>query len=85
MFGPDHPYGKPAEGYPADGQGLTLDDVKAFHASGFGPKGTTLIVTGDVDPDARDANAGADAGPLAAATTPAHGSRPASRSSRRRA
>ena len=52
MFGPDHPYGKPAEGYPETVKALTLDDVRAFHASGFGPKGATLIVTGDVDPDA---------------------------------
>jgi len=52
MFRPDHPYGKPAEGYPGTVKRLTLDDVRAFHASGFGPKGARLIVTGDVDPDA---------------------------------
>lgn len=52
MHGPDHPYGKPASGYTETVKGLTLDDVRAFHASGFGPKGTNLIVTGDVDPDA---------------------------------
>ena len=52
MFGPDHAYGKPSEGFPETVKHLTLDDVRAFHASGSGPKGTTLIVTGDVDPDA---------------------------------
>jgi len=52
MHGPDHPYGKPAAGYPDTVKDLTLDDVRAFHAAGFGPKGANLIVTGDVDPDA---------------------------------
>ena len=52
MYNPDHPYGKPAEGYPETVKRLTLEEVRAFHARGFGPKGATLIVTGDVDPDA---------------------------------
>ncbi|MGC8640816.1 MAG: M16 family metallopeptidase [Isosphaeraceae bacterium] len=51
MFGADHPYGKPAEGYPETVKQLTLDDVKSFHSRGIGPGGTSLIITGDVDPD----------------------------------
>jgi zinc protease len=52
MFGPDHAYGKPAQGYTKTVQSLTLDEVRAFHSMGFGPKAASLIVTGDVDPDA---------------------------------
>jgi zinc protease len=52
MFGPSHPYGKPSDGYPETVKALTLDDVRAFHHGGIGPNGMTLIVTGDVDPDA---------------------------------
>src|SRR5208337_4806940 len=52
MYNPEHPYGKPAEGYPETVKRLTLGEVRAFHSRGFGPKGATLIVTGDVDPDA---------------------------------
>ncbi len=51
MYNRDHPYGKPAQGYPETVKKLTLEDVRGFHAHGFGPRGTTLIVTGDVDPD----------------------------------
>jgi zinc protease len=51
MFGPDHPYGKPSEGYTETVRRLSLDDVRAFHAREFGPKGATVIVTGDVDLD----------------------------------
>ncbi len=52
MFGPGHPYGKPAQGYPETVKALTLDDVRTFHKAALGPKGATLIVTGDVDPEA---------------------------------
>jgi zinc protease len=52
MFGPDHPYGKPAQGYPQSVKSLTLEDVRAFHKAALGPKGATLIIAGDVDPDA---------------------------------
>jgi zinc protease len=51
MFGANHPYGKPAEGYPGTVRTLSLSDVRAMHAGHFGPKGATLIIAGDVDPD----------------------------------
>ena len=52
MFGPDHPYGKPADGDPETVKGLTLEDVKAFHEDHFAADRATLIVVGDVEPDA---------------------------------
>ncbi len=51
MYHRDHPYGKPAQGYPETVKKMTLEDVRGFHAQNFGPKGTTLIVTGDVNVD----------------------------------
>jgi zinc protease len=52
LHGAGHPYGKPSSGYPETVKNLTLDDVRAFHADRFGPRGASLIVTGDVDTDA---------------------------------
>ena len=51
LFGAGHPYGNPADGFPATVKALTLDDVKAFQTAHFGPKGATLIVVGDIEPD----------------------------------
>jgi zinc protease len=52
MFGTDHPYGKPLDGYAESVKQLSLEDVRSFHASGFGPRGAALIVAGDIDPEA---------------------------------
>jgi zinc protease len=52
LYGSDHPYGNPAAGYRATVEGLTLDDVRRFHATHVRPQGATLIVVGDVEPDA---------------------------------
>ncbi len=51
LYGKGHPYANPADGYPETVKALTLDDVKSFQAEHIGPKGSTLIVVGDVDPD----------------------------------
>ena len=51
LYGKGHPYANPADGYAETVKALTLDDVKAFHAEHIGPKGATLIVVGDVEPD----------------------------------
>jgi zinc protease len=51
IYGSDHPYANPADGYAETVKGLTLDDVKSFHAQHIGPKGASLIVVGDVEPD----------------------------------
>ncbi len=51
LYGKGHPYANPADGYAETVKALTLDDVKSFHAEHLGPKGATLIVVGDVEPD----------------------------------
>jgi zinc protease len=51
LYGKGHPYANPAGGYAETLKLLTLDDVKSFHAEHVGPKGATLIVVGDVEPD----------------------------------
>ncbi len=49
LFGANHPYGNPAQGFISTVKELTLADVKQFHASLFGPKGAVIVVVGDVD------------------------------------
>ena len=51
LYGKGHPYANPADGYAETVKALTLDDVKSFQAEHVGPKGATLIVVGDVEPD----------------------------------
>ena len=52
LYGKGHSYANPADGYAETVKGMTLDDVKSFHAGHIGPKGASLIVVGDVEPDA---------------------------------
>jgi zinc protease len=52
LYGKDHPYGNPADGYLETVTTLTIDDLKEAHKRFVRPKGSHLIVVGDVDPDA---------------------------------
>ena len=52
LYGADHPYGNPAQGFAETVKSLTLDDVRKFRAEHLGPKGAILIAVGDVEPDA---------------------------------
>jgi zinc protease len=52
VYGKEHPYANPADGYPESVKSLKLDDVKSFHGQHVGPRGATLIVVGDIEPDA---------------------------------
>ncbi len=52
LYGTDHPYGRPSDGYAATVKAITLNDVKRFHATRFAPDQSTLIVVGDVEPEA---------------------------------
>ena len=47
---PHHPYGRPEDGYPHTIQGITLDDIRAFHQRHYGPRGMYVIIVGGVDP-----------------------------------
>lgn len=48
-FGPDHPWGRPAVGYSATVEMLTLEDVDAFVRAHFVPERTVMAVVGPVE------------------------------------
>lgn len=52
LYGPDHPYGKPADGTEESVKAVDLDDLKASHGRYVRPSGAHLIVVGEVDPEA---------------------------------
>jgi zinc protease len=47
-FGPDHPYGHPAQGLPSSVSGITRDDLAKFHATFWKPGSSALVISGDV-------------------------------------
>lgn len=47
---PNHPYGRPDEGYPHTVRAIRRGDLKAFHRKYYGPKGLVLSVVGGIDP-----------------------------------
>lgn len=47
-YPPEHPYSRSASGEIETVSALTLDDVRAFHAKHYGPKGMILVVVGAV-------------------------------------
>src|SRR5437764_534765 len=49
LFGDDHPYGQPVDGLERTIDAITLDDVRAFHATHYHPGHASLVVAGDVD------------------------------------
>lgn len=48
LFGDKHPYGKHVDGTLASVEGITLPDVKAFHAAAYRPENVMLLVAGDL-------------------------------------
>jgi len=52
IFGEGHPYGRPRLGSPDSVGSITREDAVAFHRAHFTPTASTLIVVGDVEPDA---------------------------------
>jgi len=48
VFGREHPYGRPAKGLPATVEKIGREDLAAFHATYFKPKGSALIFAGDI-------------------------------------
>lgn len=49
LYGPDHPYGRPAKGTLRSIERIDRDALRAFHASRFAPGALSLVVVGDVD------------------------------------
>ena len=47
-FGPDHPYGHPAQGLPSTITAITRDDLARFHDTYWKPGSSALVVSGDV-------------------------------------
>src|SRR5262249_17495300 len=52
LYGPDHPYGHPPDGSPQTVKDLSDEDIRAFYRGKFAANRSTLIVVGDVEPDA---------------------------------
>jgi zinc protease len=47
-----HGYRHPTIGFAEDIAGLTLEDCRAFYASHYAPNNATIVIAGDVDPEA---------------------------------
>jgi zinc protease len=52
VFPPEHPYHHLTIGSPEDLDGASLEDVKNFFRTWYVPNDATLVVAGDIDPDA---------------------------------
>jgi zinc protease len=47
---PDHPYGRPDDGWVETVQAITREDLVNFHHSYFGPRGLVIAIVGAVEP-----------------------------------
>ncbi len=47
MF-PNHPYGRPEDGYPETVQAIQVEDLASFHRQHYGPRGMVIVVVGAV-------------------------------------
>jgi len=47
---PDHPYGRPEDGFPETIQAIQVGDLAEFHKAHFGPRGMVIVVVGAVSP-----------------------------------
>lgn len=47
---PDHPYGRPEDGYIETVKAISREDLIDFHRTHYGPAGMTLVVVGAVQP-----------------------------------
>jgi len=66
-----HPYRVPIIGWPADIAGWTLADLQGFFNSWYAPNNQTLVLVGDVEPDAALQLAQRYLEPIARRATPA--------------
>jgi predicted Zn-dependent peptidase len=72
LFPPSHPYHHLAIGSPEDLDAATLDDVKQFFRTWYVPNDATLVVAGDIDPDATMKLVEQYFGPIPRGATPEH-------------
>jgi zinc protease len=47
-YGPTHPYGRPADGFPATVEKISPEDLAKFHATYWKPGGSALVLVGDI-------------------------------------
>jgi zinc protease len=72
LFPASHPYHHLAIGSPEDLDRATLDDVKAFFRTWYVPNDATLVVAGDIDPDAALKLVEQYFGPIPSGVVPEH-------------
>ncbi len=48
----DHPYSRPEDGWPETIQAITREDLAAYHARHYGPRGMVIAIAGAVAPEA---------------------------------
>jgi predicted Zn-dependent peptidase len=50
LFGPEHPYGRPVDGFESTVRSLVLDQVREFHDTFWRPNNALITLAGDFDP-----------------------------------
>jgi len=50
-FGAEHPYGRPTQGLPETVEGITRDDLVAYHRARWKPGSSAIVFVGDLDLD----------------------------------
>ncbi|MCS6915395.1 MAG: pitrilysin family protein [Myxococcales bacterium] len=55
LFGPTHPYGQDPLGTEESLRALSLEELKAFHARAWRPRGAVLVLAGEVEPHQQEA------------------------------
>jgi zinc protease len=71
LFGDDHPYGRPVDGFERTVERITIDDIRRFHATHYRPNNAYLVVAGDFDEAALAPQLEAALGGWASAPLPA--------------
>ena len=85
LYGPGHPYGRPAKGTPETVAQLTRNELLGLHDERFAPSELSLVVVGEVDRDRVMAEAARVLGAWRAVRpTPVSLAQPDSRSARQR-
>jgi zinc protease len=46
---PNHPYGRPTDGYPETIKAISRADILDFYSRNFGPRGMTMVIVGAVE------------------------------------